>query len=110
MIRSDSVVSLGVTWLISRHKGAIDWVKAHDLSIDRWVPHLDPDDVNAGDTVIGSLPVNLAAAICKRGARYFHLSVVVPATLHGQDLSAAEMMDISAKLQAFHVEELSEIS
>ena len=77
MIRSDSVVSLGVTWFISRHKSAIDWVKAHDLPIDRWVPHLDPDDVNAGDTVIGSLPVNLAAAICKRGARYFHLSVVV---------------------------------
>lgn len=95
----------GTTWFVSRHPGAIEWAKGKNLAIDRWVAHLDPAEIKAGDTVIGSLPVNLAAAVCERGARYLHLSIVLPAALRGRDLSVAEMKAISAELKAFHVEE-----
>lgn len=95
----------GTTWFVSRHPGAIKWAKGQNFAIDRWVAHLDPAEVEVGDTVIGSLPVNLAASICKRGARYLHLSMEVPAVWRGRELSVAEMVTISAELKAFHVEE-----
>jgi CRISPR-associated protein Csx16 len=95
----------GTTWFVSRHPGAIEWAKGQGLAIDRWVAHLHPAEVAAGDTVIGSLPVNLAAAVCQRGARYLHLSIVLPAQWRGRELSAAEMQASAAELKAFHVEE-----
>ena len=44
-----------------------------------------------GDTVIGTLPVNLAAEVCARSARYLHLSLEVPREVRGRDLTADEM-------------------
>ena len=41
------------TWFISRHTGAIEWAKRKKLVVDRFVPHLDPAQVQPGDTVIG---------------------------------------------------------
>lgn len=105
MNRSVADTPRGTTWFVSRHPGAIEWAKGQNLAIDRWVAHLDPTEVEAADTVIGSLPVNLAAAVCERGARYLHLSIVLPASLRGRDLSAAEMRAISAELKAFRIEE-----
>ena len=96
-------IAPGTTWFVSRHPGAIEWAKGQNLAIDRWVAHLDPANVAAGDTVIGSLPVNLAAVVCKRGARYLHLSIVVPAEWRGRELATAEMKAISVELKAFHV-------
>ncbi len=93
-------------WFVSRHAGAIAWAKARELRVTRWVSHLDPADVAAGDTVIGSLPVNLAARVCERGAQYLHLSLLLPAHLRGRELSAAEMQATSAELEAFSVRAL----
>ena len=89
---------------MSRHVGAIAWAKRKTLTIDRWVAHLNPAEVEARDIVIGSLPVNLAAEICERGAHYFHLSIRVPPEWRGRELSMTEMKSISAELKAFHVE------
>ena len=95
----------GVFWFVSRHPGAIEWAKRQGLAIDRWVTHLDPATVSAGDTVVGTLPVNLAAEVCNRGIRYLHLSVSMPLTLRGQELSAEQLLAASAELKAFRVEE-----
>jgi len=65
--------------------------------------HLDPDDVQSGDTVIGSLPVHLAAAVCEHGARYINLSLDLPQSLRGKELSLDDMMRCHARLEAFQV-------
>lgn len=95
----------GKTWFVSRHAGAIEWAKLHGLAIDRWARHLDPLDVIAGDTVIGTLPVNLAAAVCQRGARYIHLSLDMRPEWRGRELSMEELLEASPKLREHYVAE-----
>lgn len=94
------------TWFISRHPGAVGWARRHGLSIDQYVAHLAAGEVQPGDTVIGTLPVNLAAAVCDCGARYLHLSVELLANLRGQELSADQLDELGARLAAYKVEEL----
>ena len=43
------------TWFVSRHPGALDWMQQHGPAFDHHVAHLDPQQVQAGDTVIGTL-------------------------------------------------------
>lgn len=90
-------------WFVSRHAGAIEWAKLQQISIDHWVSHIEASAVQSGDTVIGSLPVHLAAEICERGAIYFHLSVSTPAEWRGREMSAAHLQQFNAKLQRFGV-------
>lgn len=94
-----------ITWFVSRHPGAIEWARRQGLAIQRWAAHLDPTQIETGDIVIGTLPVNLAADVCKRGANYLHLSLEVPATWRGRELSADELLAVPAELRAFHIEE-----
>ena len=54
------------TWFISRHPGAIEWVKQQNIQIDRFENHLDTSLVRAGDVVIGTLPIHLAAEVCQK--------------------------------------------
>ena len=56
-----------------------------------------------GDTVIGTLPVNLAAQVCARGAAYWHLALEMPAKQRGQELSAEDLQALGATLQQFHI-------
>lgn len=92
-----------VTWFVSRHYGALEWARRKGIAADRWVAHLDPAAVAQRDTVIGSLPVNLAAAISMRGARYLHLSLSVPVELRGQELSADQLDRLAVSLEEFSV-------
>ena len=97
----------GVTWFVSRHCGAIEWAKGQRLAIDRWAEHLDPAEVTAGDIVIGTLPVNLAADVCKRGARYLHLSLQVPAEWRGRELSSDDLQHLAVRIETYHIEKMS---
>ena len=92
------------TYFISRHAGATEWLQNQGLTVDAVVDHLDPETVRAGDVVLGTLPVNLAARICARGARYLHLSLELPAAWRGRELSADDMRHFGAKLEEFRVE------
>lgn len=87
-----------MTYFISRHPGALAWAKRKGLHIDRILSHLDPTIVQKGDTVLGTLPIPLVATVCARGARYYHLTVDLPATLRGQELSANELEMLQAEL------------
>lgn len=91
------------TTFVSRHPGAVEWATRRGLHIDRHVAHLDPSSVEAGDTVIGTLPVNLAARVCECGARYFNLSLDLPAEARGRELTADELEWYGARLEAFEV-------
>ena len=91
------------TWFVSRHPGALQWMQQRGPAFDQHVPHLDIARVQAGDRVIGTLPVNLAAQVCARGASYWHLSLNMPANARGQELSSQELLALGATLQQFDV-------
>lgn len=91
-------------WLVSRHAGAVEWIKQQGISIDQQVAHLDIELIQAGDCVIGTLPIQLAAAVCARGARYLHLSVQLPFELRGQELDSATLTRLGATLEEFVVQ------
>lgn len=94
------------TFFISRHPGAINWIKQQGVTIDRWETHLDINDVQAGDCVVGTLPIPMVAALNQKGASYLHLSVSVPASLRGQELSEHELLVLGATLRPFRVLEV----
>ena len=96
------------TYFISRHPGARDWAAEEGIQVDVVIDHLDPAGIQPGDVLIGSLPVNLAAEVCARGARYLHLSLVLPARLRGQELSAEQMRACGARIEEYRVQRLAE--
>lgn len=97
-------------WFISRHPGACEWMAKQSIVIDRVVAHLDPLEVNSGDIVYGSLPINLAAQLCERGARYIHLSLVIPFAWRGKELSADELGMIGARFEEFTIQRMDATS
>ena len=93
-------------WFVSRHPGAIEWAARHGVDYDRHATHLEFEDVIRGDTVIGSLPVNLAAQVCERGARLINLSLYLPSGARGRELSADDLDAYGARLEAYLVEKI----
>ena len=91
------------TFFVSRHPGAVEWARRQGQTVDRWVAHLDVASVGAGDTVIGSLPLHLAAEVNARGARFVHLTLDIPAEWRGRELSADELQAAGARLEEFFV-------
>ncbi|MFD2230675.1 CRISPR-associated protein Csx16 [Alkalimarinus sediminis] len=96
-------------WFISRHQGAIDWVKTQTVVIDHFESHLSIDKINPGDNVIGNLPIHLAAQIVNLGAHYFHLTLVVPADHRGKELGIEEMKKFGVKLNKVTVKVSEEV-
>jgi CRISPR-associated protein Csx16 len=94
------------TYLVSRHEGAVQWVRAQGWAVDEVVPHLDPATLQAGDNVIGTLPVHLAAAVCEGGGRYFHLEMDLPPSKRGAELTPAEMDACGARVREYWVKAL----
>lgn len=90
-------------WFVSRHPGAIAWAKYQNLGITHWRTHLAIDEVASGDTVIGTLPVHLAAEVCARKARFFALSLEISADQRGRELSCETMQSLNCSLQEFFV-------
>lgn len=90
-------------WFVSRHSGAIEWAVAQGFVVDQWVQHLSVYNVLPGDTVIGTLPVNMAANVCARGARYLNLSLDLPHAWRGKELCAAELIAAGARLEEFFI-------
>lgn len=90
-------------YFVTRHRGAVDWAREQGMAVDQMVTHLDTAAVAAGDVVIGSLPVNLAAEVCAKGARYFHLILDLPLEMRGKELTALDMNAVGARIQEFVV-------
>ena len=95
---------VGTTWFVSRHAGAIEWARRNEIYAHRWVSHVDTREISPGDTVIGSLPVHMAAAVCARGARYLHLALDLPKELRGHELTFEQLTEIKARLQCYYLE------
>lgn len=92
------------TYFVTRHQGAIDWAKASNVQFDVHLTHLGDDIVlKSGDTVIGTLPINIVYDINQLGVRYLHLSLDMPAHLRGLELNAEQLLACNASLQEFVV-------
>ncbi|MDD5297615.1 MAG: CRISPR-associated protein Csx16 [Rhodocyclaceae bacterium] len=92
------------TFFVSRHPGAVAWASRQGLAVDRLVAHLDTADIQPGDVVVGTLPVNLAAEVCRQGGRYLHLALELPLEMRGRELSADDLERFGACIAAYTVE------
>lgn len=91
------------TWFVSRHPGAIAWAGKQGLCVDQYATHLDPSLVQPGDTVIGTLPIHLAAQVCNKEAQFLNLSFDMQAFSRGRELSAEELHACNARLECFQI-------
>ena len=91
------------TLFISRHPGAREWAAEEGFVVDQQVAHFDPDTIQPGDVIIGTLPVNLAARVYAHGGRYLHLSLELPLEWRGRELSAADLRRFGARLEEYRV-------
>ncbi|HEY9134679.1 MAG TPA: CRISPR-associated protein Csx16 [Pseudomonadales bacterium] len=91
-------------WLVSRHSGATAWIEQQGIAIDHKISHLDADAVQSGDTVVGTLPIHLVAALNARGIYYVHLELNIPAHLRGQELTLEQMTDVGVSLVPYKAE------
>lgn len=95
------------TYFVSRHPGAREWAAGEGIIVNKVIAHLDPDVIQPGDVVIGTLPVHLAAQVCRCGGRFLHLSVDVPLEWRGRELTAADLRQCGARLEEYQVAQLS---
>ncbi|CAM3510678.1 CRISPR-associated protein Csx16 [Halomonas lysinitropha] len=96
------------TFFVSRHPGALEWLLQQGIDVDHYHVHLDPREVTAGDIVIGTLPIHIAADITAKGADYWHLSLNLPVELRGCELTAELMAHYGARLERFGILRLSD--
>ena len=68
--------------------------------------HLDVEIIGKGDFVLGTLPVSIIAQINRKGARYFHLTLLTLPELRGQELSAEDMQQAGAKLEEYEARKI----
>jgi CRISPR-associated protein Csx16 len=94
------------TFFVSRHPGAVEWAATQGIAVDAAVDHLDVADVAPGDTIIGTLPVHLAAEVCARGGRYLHLTLQLPADMRGRELGAEDMAALGTRVEEYRVERI----
>ncbi|QTM01032.1 CRISPR-associated protein Csx16 [Mannheimia sp. ZY171111] len=95
-----------ITWFVSRHIGAIEWIKQQPIHIDRFVEHLNVANIQADDIVIGTLPIHLAAEVCQKGAKFYFLSVNVARYQRGTELTCEQLVEQGCSLQPFYIEKL----
>lgn len=55
--------------------------------------------MQAGDNILGTLPINLVAEVNARGGHYFHLTLELPADARGKELTADDMRHYGARLK-----------
>ena len=91
-------------WFVSRHPGAFDWLQRQGIAYDQHADHLDVNAIEPGDTVIGALPVQLAARVCALGANYLHLSLQLAKQDRGRELTADDLVRCGARLLPFFIQ------
>lgn len=92
-------------YFVTRHRGAVTWaaesgVKARKVEMENF----DPEAVQPGDIVMGTLPVHVVAQVNAKGGHYWHLSMEVPIAFRGKELSADSMREFGARLEEFRVQ------
>lgn len=91
-------------YFITRHPGALLWAEKNQLHFDVHLDHLSSlSEVNKGDTVVGTLPINMVYGLNQKGVSYIHLSLEIPPALRGVELTAEQLNSCKATLERFEV-------
>jgi len=86
------------TFIVSRHQGAIEWLKQKGFD-GTVVDHIDSSMVNAGDTVIGVLPLLLVHELVNMGVNVIILQLPeVPREQRGKELTVEDMNRYGARV------------
>lgn len=97
------------TYFISRHPAALAWVNKQNIKIDHWLEHLlDLSLFVSGDVVLGTLPIQLVAALNQKGVQYGHFSLTVPPQWRGAELNLKQVLDCNPEITYFHVEQVED--
>ena len=92
-------------YFVSRHPGAIEWMKRQtEWQVDKFLPHLEAAQLVAGDGVLGTLPLHLAAEVCAKGAAFYFLQLPQQLSKRGSEYSADEMEAMGCRLRRFEVQ------
>jgi len=93
-------------YFITRHLGAAAWAVQNHVHFDLHLTHLnDIETLRQNDMVIGTLPMNIVAILNRKGVRYIHLSLQIPAELRGMELTAQQLDACQAALEEFEVKQ-----
>lgn len=90
-------------WLVSRHEATKKWLLNTSTHFDEVIDHLDINLIHDGDEVVGVLPINIAAEVCAKGARYFHVAIQVTKDQRGKELDDQELAQLDPKLIEYQV-------
>ena len=91
-------------YFVTRHEGALQWATEHNITFDIHLAHLsDLSVLQAGDVVIGTLPMQMVATLNSMQVQYVNLSLQIPAQWRGKELSAEQLVQCHAQLEVFHV-------
>ena len=63
-----------MNWLATSSLEEIKCISTISANIHVCAIHFDVADIRRGDNIYGVLPVHIAAEICRRGGRYFHVT------------------------------------
>lgn len=97
------------TYFVTRHPGARAWAAEEGIIVDEAIEHLDPQQLQPGDIVLGTLPVNLAAEVCARGGRYLHLALELAPERRGAELTARDMRRFGARVEEYLVKRMPRV-
>lgn len=93
-----------MNYIVTRHPGAQAWLTERVEEPAIALNHLDNmHGLNSGDTVTGTLPIHLIAALCAKNVRYLHLEIDLPEVLRGHELSSGQLTALGAKLVEYVV-------
>ena len=96
-------------YFVSRHPGAIAWMKRQNIRVDAWFDHLTAESVNEGDTVIGVLPIHLVARLCQKNVKFYALTMECSRQQRGQELNDEQLNQMSCHLTRFDVRLVEEM-
>ena len=93
--------------LVSRHQGAIEWAQQVTI-FDKIVSHFNINEIKAHDCIYGNLPIHIAAQICDKKARYFHLVLNITKAMRGQELTAEQLAKNNASFKEYIIRETNQ--
>lgn len=96
------------TILLTRHSGALQWLR-NKLGANpsfEMLGHLDGVPLQRNDRVYGTFPMHLAARLCDAGVECWMIDFSVPIQLRGVELTAEQLDLLNAKLVRYHVQRI----
>ncbi|WP_424945010.1 CRISPR-associated protein Csx16 [Bisgaardia hudsonensis] len=64
------------------------------------------NDIQAGDIVIGTLPIHIAEQVCAKKATFYFLSVNVSQEQRGQELTSEQLVQQGCSIQPYYIQKL----